>query len=291
MNFRHPLLLILILCLVALPGYCQETEEANVGDLYDTVVDEIYNNNVQYVIDIPTPEHNFDLRPEGVPNLEGVWMFVKRTTKRHDTGLIVPIKFNRCSNRFPYDERDFEREVVIHHEGKEYFSIRPLYANTYHSYDNPFQDDRTVYVNYGFKGVVDPENVTFAYTLKDVGHLEHQTLSRQLMIHGKLFYEKITRNTIAGSGYEIIHSPECTGFLRDEIEFELRRIKPKNKGYLAGLGVKGNHGPIPTLTEEQSKDATPLSNYKDTAKPNKNFDMLPNYAPLDSDGEVVPGMW
>ena len=176
-----------------------------------------------------------DLTPENwvltfehdkLPDLNGVWKLTKKTNKRIASPVISkPISFVRCTSRLPFEKRDFEeKDVVISSSGPDSFSVMAIYPVTDDIYHDPNQKKDIVYQNFSFKGVIRPENFTYAYTLKLKDHKENNALARQLWLNGKLKFEHISHSKIVAKGYEIEYTPECRGFVTDEIAFEFEKV-------------------------------------------------------------------
>ena len=158
-----------------------------------------------------------------LPSLDGIWIMQKKSVKRATTILTKQVSFIHCNSILPFEERTFEKEVVISPQGADYFVIRGVYPISKDVYTDVSKTKKSEYQSFSFKGVVIPDEITFAYTLKLVNHLENPTFVRQLWLNGKLSFDAVSRNRIAGKGYEIEYTPECHGFVRDEIVFELVR--------------------------------------------------------------------
>ncbi len=161
-----------------------------------------------------------------LPNLDGTWKLTKKTNKRIGNPILTkPITFVHCTSRLPFEKRDFkEKEVVISSSGPDSFSVMAIYPITDDVYHDPNQKKDIAYQNFGFKGVIRPEDFTYAYTLKLKDYIENPTLSRQLWLNGKLKFKHISGSKIVAKGYEIEYSPECHGFITDEIAFEFEKV-------------------------------------------------------------------
>lgn len=79
------------------------------------------------------------------------------------------------------------------------------------------------YQNVNFKGVIVPGEVNYRYVLKLVNNIENPSFARQVRFNGNVIFKKISGRKIEGKGYEVEYSPECLGFVRDEIEFEMTK--------------------------------------------------------------------
>ena len=160
-----------------------------------------------------------------LPILDGTWKIRKKTVKKGRVNLIKEIARVTCNSRLPIAEREFESDIVISPQGEDLFVFRSLYPTV----DDPFIDskgEREVdYQVFGFKGVVVPNEITYAYTLKLKDHKLNTHLFRQMYLQGRLFLDKISGDKITAKGYELVSSPECLGFVKDEIEFEIVKVK------------------------------------------------------------------
>lgn len=150
---------------------------------------------------------------EKLPVLDGTWILRKKTVKRGEIALKTPVSFIHCGSRLPFEEGQFEKEIVISAQGQDYFVLRALYIAS----------NDALYQNFGLKGVLIPGEATYTYTLKLIDHLQNPSFVRQLYFNGKLIFENITSNKITGKGYEIEYTPECHGTVQNKIEFELVR--------------------------------------------------------------------
>lgn len=154
-------------------------------------------------------------------SLDGIWVLRKKTIKRTTTLLQEPITFVHCNSRLPFELRDVEREVLISQKEPSYFLFTSVFPITDEIYYDQNHNTQVTYKGLGLKGVLDPEDLTYAYTLNLVNHLEHKTRPRQIWINGRIMYESLSNSRIKGKGYEILYTPECGGFVKDEIKFEL----------------------------------------------------------------------
>ena len=161
-----------------------------------------------------------------LPRLDGVWVLRKKLVKRTGTSITKPITNVQCASRLPIEERPFEKQVVISSQGQDYFVLRSLYPATQDIYSDLTNTKQVEYQNFGFKGIVNPGEISYAYTLKLADHLENPAFARQLRFKGKLIFEKVSKDKITGTGYEIENTPECHGYIKDEIVFELVKLPP-----------------------------------------------------------------
>lgn len=160
---------------------------------------------------------------EKLPVLNGRWIIKKKATKRIETHLSKPISHIHCNSRLPFEERPFEKEIVISPHGQDFFVFRPLYPASQDTFWDLNRVKKVEYQNFGFKGVIIPEEITYVYSLKLINHLENPALAKELWFKGKLKFESISQDRITGKGYEIEYTPECIGSVRDLIEFEMFR--------------------------------------------------------------------
>ena len=240
---------------------------------------------------------NWELKFEHdkLPNLNGIWKVTKKTSKRiANPVLSKPVTFVHCTSRLPFEKRDFEeKQVVISLVSPNSFSVMALYPVTDDVYHDPNQDKDFMYENFGFKAVIRPEDITYAYTIKLMDHIENHTLTRQLWLNGKLQLEHISRSKITGKGYEIEYAPECHGFVTDEVEFEFekeRNIRGAGEGIVAmsflieqaalaspGEGAEPNEIPYEhkSMNLESAKEKEPIELIKD----------------YPDRGNLVPGLW
>lgn len=240
-----------------------------------------------------TPKPVDNIEHKYFPDLDGIWLLTKKTIRRRiDPQLIKPVVLRQCNSRLPFEKRDFKKNVVIHSLGPDYFTIRSLYPVTNDIYYDPNQDIDITYENFGLKGVLDPFDLSYAYTIKLKDHINYPSLARQLWLNGKLKYDSISRHKIVARGYEIEYTPECEGFLLDEIVLEFTKARPLDFGRdkLAGKNTETNEA-IP-YSALYNKDLDKL----DTAKPKEEFKPAHFYKPLESlSGQKkavkVPGMW
>lgn len=160
---------------------------------------------------------------ERLPVLDGVWILKKKATKRKELLLQKPYTRIHCNSRLPSYENAIEKEVILSPQGPDLFVFKAIYPVTKEQYLDSAKTQNNEYQNYGFKGVLIPEEITYTYTLKLTDYIQHRGFPRQLWFQGRLFLENITSNKITGKGYENIYTPECHGYVTDLIEFELVR--------------------------------------------------------------------
>ncbi|MBI3591263.1 MAG: hypothetical protein HY094_07815 [Candidatus Melainabacteria bacterium] len=226
-----------------------------------------------------------------LPKLDGTWILTKTTTKRVVNPLLTkPTTFVHCNSRLPFEKRDFEeKEVVVSSRGPDYFLINSKYPTTKDVYHDPNLNEDIEYHNFSFKAVIDPEDITYAYTLRLNNHKENPALARELWLNGKLKFEYISRNKILAKGYEIEYTPECQGFIRDEIKFQLVKTNAVEEYHENGLDK------LSLL--EQPAYAEDNSTGLDTAKDRSGFKPSAFYKKIDSTltpnkkAVKVPGMW
>lgn len=190
---------------------------------YDKILE---NLNKYKTSDLEIPKLNkwvLTFEHKKLPGLNGVWVMRKKSIKRINTSLVKEVSQVQCNSRLPFEERPFEKEIVISSQGQDYFVFKAVYPASKDVHFNLNKTNKVEYQNFGLKGVVIPREITYVYTLKLVNHLENPALARQLWLSGKLNFEKLSRDKISGKGYELEYTPECLGFVRDEIEFELIR--------------------------------------------------------------------
>lgn len=224
---------------------------------------------------------------EKFPSLDGTWLLTKITKKRMiNPPVTKAITFVSCNSRLPFERRDFEKkEVIISSRGPDSFLINTKYPVTDDVYHDPNKNEDITYKNFGFKAVIDKRDITYAYTLKV---LENRAYARQLWLNGRLQYEDISPTRIVAKGYEIEYSPECKGFVLDEIKFVL--VKANDADF-------GPDRPIPFLEQpafaNEYKDITKL----DSAKDDSGFKPSSDYKPYDSNKNLlkkkpgVAGLW
>ncbi len=232
---------------------------------------------------------------ETLPDLDGIWLLSKTTIKRRINPVLTqPISFVHCSSRLPFEKRDIEnKEVVINSRGSDFFVISAKYPVTTDSFFNPNQNTIIEYDNFGLKGVIDPEDLTYAYTLKLHDFIDNRTLSRQLWLKGKLKYDSISSNRITAKGYEIEYTPECKGWVMDEIEFVLVKTQDIKDAYNGAIARK-----LPVFEQPAYAADIPHSPklLTDSAKDKSGIEASSKYKPFDSKkskgkAPLVPGMW
>ena len=206
-------------------GYAEKYDEILAQSLLTTGPQ---NHEIPGPPDFQTPELK-DLgasRLNKLPDLNGIWILTKKTTKRKiNPVLSKPVSLTNCNSRMPFEKRDFKKEVVIYSPTRNFFTIRSLYPVTNDIYCDPNQNIDITYENFGFKGVIDPKDLTYAYTLKVYNHVEHPSLARQLWFNGRLKYDSVSSHKITATGYEVEATPECEGFILDEVKFEFKKTR------------------------------------------------------------------
>lgn len=221
------------------------------------------------------------------PPLDGTWLLSRNTIKRKINPVLTkPISFIHCTSVLPFEKRDFkDKEVVINSRGPDFFVIKSKHPVSSDVYFDPNQKTEIAYENFGLKGVIDQDDLTYAYTLKLAHHIKDAPRARQLWLNGKLKYDFISINKITAMGYEIEYTPECTGFIMDEIEFQLVR----------DTGPPISPNPIPLAT-----NIPPGIRYlekPDTAKDKSGFEPADTYKSIDNvkkpqeEPVKVPGLW
>ena len=222
-----------------------------------------------------------------LPNLNGTWKLTRKTKKRMISPVISePIVFTPCSARLPFEKRDFKnKEVIITSQGIDFYHVFTKEPVTTDVYYDPNQKKEIRYQNFEFKAVIDPEDLTYAYTTKVSAHLTKPTLARQLWLNGRLEYKKISKRKIVTEGYEVEYTPECHGFLLDEVEFTLSREKegdfgPEEPEILLEQPVIANHEPI--FPEEEEIIGENRNVPLDSAKDNSGIELVKDYKPYDS---------
>jgi len=178
---------------------------------------------------------------ENMPNLDGIWTFKKKSVKRVSVPLINPKSRANCNSRIPFSENILEKDVIVSARGIDRFVIKPLEIISESNHVNLTETNEADYQNFDFKGSVIPGEISYGYVLKLVNNIENPAFARQVRFNGKIIFEKISGRKIEGKGYEIEYSPECLGFIRDEIEFEMTKkdelakeedadVKPEEEG-------------------------------------------------------------
>ncbi len=213
--------MILLVCFVAEanPGYCS-------NERYESILAKLERQKIQEEsdkVDKRKPREKLVLtfEHEKLPVLDGTWIMKKKSIKRIETPIRKSFTFSLCNSRLPFEGRQFEKEVVVSPQGQDYFRFHSLYPVTQNGYSNFAQTKNVDYQTFGLKGVITANEITYNYTLKLVNHFDNPSFPRQLLFKGKLVFEDISRNKISGTGYEIEYTPECRGYVRDEIVFEL----------------------------------------------------------------------
>lgn len=259
----------------------------------------------------PYDKWTFSFDRSKFPLLDGTWLVNRATIKRQGELVIEkPITLDHCNARIPFEKRDFkDKEVIISSRGPDIFFVNAKYPITDDIYYDPNQQIELKYQNFGFKAVIDPHDLTYSYTEKHHGFMRDPSVVRQLWLNGRLQYESISPWKIVARGYEIEHSPECIGFIRDEVEFVFERKKDADFG---------PDEPIPFLEQPAYAKGWPaveipegpLAGEKtylislDSAKDKSNFVVSPVYEPFDSTKKpplmkkstyekkkMVPGLW
>lgn len=233
------------------------------------------------------------------PNLEGTWLVSRTTVKRLNQPYITePSAFIHCNSVIPFEIRDFkDKEVIISARGPDFFVVNAKHPLTQDVYNDPDRKQELTYFNFGFKAVIDPRDLTYAYTPKLDNYMANFPRSRQLWLNGKLQYRAIGPGRIVARGYEVEYSPKCTGFLLDEVEFVFNKYKdgdfePKKPRKLPFLEQPAYAEPEEIISERKSMP--PL----DSAKDRSGFQASNEYKLLDTTelrpapkGTNVPGMW
>ncbi len=221
LNKTITLIMILSICFVVKinPGYCS-------NESYERILAKLERQKVQEESGKankrkPLEKLVLTFEHENLPILDGTWVMKKKSVKRIETPIRKAITSVQCNSRLPFEDRPFEKEVVVSPQGQDYFGFHSLYPVTQNGYSNPAQTKNADYQTFGLKGVITANEITYNYTLKLVNHFDNPSFPRQLLFKGKLVFEDISRNKISGTGYEIEYTPECRGYVRDEIVFEL----------------------------------------------------------------------
>ena len=228
------------------------------------------------------------------PNLDGTWLLSKYTKRRISNPPLANeiTTLERCNPRLPFEKRDFaNKEVVVSAQGPDFFVVNAKHPITTEKYLDSYKNKEVEHQNFGFKAVLDPDNITYAYTLKLQDFMKNPNYSRQIWLNGKLNFEHISPKKIVAKGYETEYSPECRGFPLDEVEFVFTR------------GDKGDFGPErPEVFFEQPVYAADILPHLDSAKDRSGFKPSLNYRPYDSLKDeskkikfkkkpAVPGLW
>ena len=287
MKRKIKLVLLFYLCLTSLTtiqfAYAQKDMYTYAKDI-DTYAEVLIETNKKEII---TGEEQ-NKKSKGLvklPDLNGVWVLRKTTIERRiDPVLIKPVALTHCNKRLPFEKRDFIKEVVISSPKEDLYTVRALYPVTTDIYYDPNQEKDIAYDNFGFKADIDPKDLTYAYTIKLNDHIQNPSLSRQLWLNGRLKYENISRNKITARGYEIEYTPECQGFLLDEILLEFDKKHPIDI-------ASGEIEPKNISVKEPEKSIF------DSAKPREKFKPSKFYRPIDTTKLKkpkiikVPGLW
>ena len=175
---------------------------------------------------------------ENIPNLDGIWTFKKKSVKRVSVPLINPKSRANCNSRIPFSENILEKDVIVSARGIDHFVFKPLEIISESNHVNLTETNEADYQNFDFKGSVIPGEVSYGYVLKLVNNIENPAFARQLRFKGKIVFEKVSGRKIEGKGYEIEYTPECLGFVRDEIEFEMTKKDELAKEKEEGIVVR-----------------------------------------------------
>lgn len=240
------------------------------------------------------PSKHLELKFEHdkLPDLNGIWIVKKKTIQRKiNPVLSKPITFIHCTSRLPFEKRDFkEKEVVISLTSPNSFTVMAIYPVTEDIYYDPNQEKDFVYENFNFKASIRPEDITYAYTIKLKDHIDHPTLARQLWLNGKLKLEHISGSKITAKGYEVEYTPECHGFVIDEVAFAFdkeRNISGAGEGTVAMsflIEQAANAAEGPGIPDENK------SMNLESAKDGSGFESSDKYKPEESEINV-PGLW
>lgn len=230
-----------------------------------------------------------------LPNLNGIWILKKKTIKRKVNPVLTkPITFRHCNTRLPFEKRDFEeKQVVIAESGPDSFTAMAIYPITDDIYHDPNIKKDIIYQNFSFKASIRPEDITYAYTIKLKDPIENSTLARQLWLNGKLKLEHISGSSIKAKGWEVEYTPECQGFIVDEIAFEFE--KERNiKG--AGEGIVPHSFLIEQAANAATGEGSEPNEIPDENKP-MNLESAKEKIPLETikkykgENNLVPGLW
>lgn len=264
--------------------------KASLEERYDNLLAKSEKEKTKDQEPRPIPvKHTLTFEHEKFPNLNGVWLLSKKTISRKTNPLIKkPLTFVHCNKRLPFEQRDFvNKEVLINAWGPDQFAIRAIYPVTNDIYTDPNQKKDIEYQHFSFKGVIDPDDLTYSYTLKLKDHLESLTLARDLWLKGRLYFDHISRNKITAHGYEVEYTPECEGFLIDEIAFEFKKERDVE-------GTGGALESIPVI-EQPAYAEPPLE--PESAKEKTKFEPASIYKKVDTTETPpkkpikVPGLW
>lgn len=163
-----------------------------------------------------------------LPKLDGKWVINRKRTKRINTYLFVPVTKANCNNKLPFEERPLEKEIILNSQGEDFFVFKSIFPVTNESFLNIAKTKNIEYQNFGFKGVLIPDEISYVYTLKLINYIENPAFPRQLWLSGKVLLTEVSDTKIFGKGYEIEYTPECQGFIRNEIELTMTRISSQN---------------------------------------------------------------
>ena len=230
-----------------------------------------------------------------LPNLEGTWLLTKTTQEKIiDPVIKVQSSIRHCNSRLSFDKRDFkEKEVVISAQGPDFFRVAAKYPYDLDIFLEPNSGDDIQHHNFAIKAVIDPKDLTYAYTLKLKDYPDYRSLPRQIWLNGRLKYEHISFRKIIAKGYEIEYTPECYGFLLDEVKFEfIRKRNPRGEGGKLAEKIEEARKEITILPEEKEiiGEIIPLTELL-SAEEKEPFKPALIYRPLDSSNVKVPGMW
>ena len=246
----------------------------------------------------PYKTYDLTFEHDKFPHLDGTWRVSRSTIKRlSNPYLTQPNTFTHCNSVLPFEIRDFkDKEVIISARGPDFFVVNSKYPVTQDIYNDPNRSEDITYYNFGFKAVLDPKDITYAYTPKVENYMGYAPRSRQLWLNGRLQFGEISQNKIVAKGYEIEHSPKCSGFLLDEVEFVFERYKGSDFGpekrKVPFLEQPAYAEPIDIVNER--KYMPPL----DSAEDRSGFKPSENYKPIDTTtthpapkGVKTAGMW
>lgn len=259
-----------------------DTKTADIEDI-DKIANLYYKENSK----VKALTHYLTFEHEKLPNLDGTWFLTKRTIKRLNPDVILkkPMTFAFCTARMPIEKKDIvNKKIIVNARGVDFFVFDPKFPNTKDIYHDPNQEKDIEYINFGFKGEVDAYDLTYAYTLKTNNHIEdNPTLARQLILNAKLEYKLLSKNVIIAKGWEKQETPECEGFILDEVEVKLVRADGGDNG--------DGRLPAKPIFEQPAyaADKSPEPGLQfDSAKDKSGLDVDSNYK---SKGKNVPGMW
>lgn len=206
--------------------------EDTVVEKYDRILAKLdakkeKEQNTEKSSDEPYKTYDLTFEHDKFPHLDGTWHVSRNTIKRlSNPYLTQPNTFMHCNSVLPFELRDFkDKEVIISARGPDFFVVNSKYPVTQDVYNDPNRGEDVTYYNFGFKAVLDPKDITYAYTSKIENYMGYAPRARQLWLNGRLQFEDISQNKIVAKGYEIEYSPKCTGFLLDEVEFVFEKCK------------------------------------------------------------------